>query len=167
MNQEEMKKEFNELYDMMASSSRTEYMRTFGCVMKDMMEWMIQNKPEMADEYVGKLESIRWKNYLTRKEAEKIVSSMSPRAPWSRDVWNQAMDGYSLTKEYEPYYNSCALWVTMNKVYTNSSETIARIMGMEVAEVPQDKMVKAVYGLALDELCDTDSKVSIRHAYGL
>ena len=162
-----MKKEFNELYDMMASSSRTEYMRTFGCVMKDMMEWMIQNKPEMADEYVGKLESIRWKNYLTRKEAEKIVSSMSPRAPWSRDVWNQAMDGYSLTKEYEPYYNSCALWVTMNKVYTNSSETIARIMGMEVAEVPQDKMVKAVYGLALDELCDTDSKVSIRHAYGL
>ena len=167
MNQEEMKKEFNELYDMMASSSRTEYMRTFGCVMKDMMEWMIQNKPEMADEYIGKLESIRWKNYLTRKEAEKIVSSMSPRAPWSRDVWNQAMDGYSLTKEYEPYYNSCALWVTMNKVYTNSSETIARIMGMEVAEVPQDKMVKAVYGLALDELCDTDSKVSIRHAYGL
>ena len=167
MNQEEMKKEFNELYDMMASSSRTEYMRTFGCVMKDMMEWMIQNKPEMADEYVGKLESIRWKNYLTRKEAEKIVSSMSPRAPWSRDVWTQAMDGYGLTKEYEPYYNSCALWVTMNKVYTNSSETIARIMGMEVAEVPQDKMVKAVYGLALDELCDTDSKVSIRHAYGL
>ena len=162
-----MKKEFNELYDMMASSSRTEYMRTFGCVMKDMMEWMIQNKPEMADEYVGKLESIRWKNYLTRKEAEKIVSSMSPRAPWSRDVWTQAMDGYGLTKEYEPYYNSCALWVTMNKVYTNSSETIARIMGMEVAEVPQDKMVKAVYGLALDELCDTDSKVSIRHAYGL
>ena len=162
-----MKKEFNELYDMMASSSRTEYMRTFGCVMKDMMEWMIQNKPEMADEYIGKLESIRWKNYLTRKEAEKIVSSMSPRAPWSRDAWNQAMDSYGLTKEYEPYYNSCALWVTMNKVYTNSSETIARIMGMEVAEVPQDKMVKAVYGLALDELCDTDSKVSIRHAYGL
>lgn len=167
MNQEEMRNEFHELYDMMAASQKVEYMYTFGCVLKDMMEWMIQNKPEMAEDYIGKLESIRWKNYLTPKEAERIVSQMSPKAPWSRDVWRQAMEAYGLTKEYEPYYNSCALWVTMNKVYSNSAETIARIMGMEPGAVPQDKMVKAVYGLALDELCDADSKVSIRHAYGI
>ena len=167
MNQEEMKKEFTELYDMMASSNKVEFMRTFGSVHKEMMDWMIQNKPELADEFISKLESIRWKNYLTQKEAEKIVAAMNPKAPWSRDQWRQAMDSQNLAKEYEPYFNSCALWVTMNKVYTNSSETIARIMGMQVEAVPQDRMVKAVYGLALDELCDMDSKVSIRHAYGL
>ena len=167
MNQEEMRKEFHALYDMMAASSNINYMRTFGAVHKEMMEWMIQNKPEQAEEYLNKLESIRWRNYLTQKEAEKIVASMQPRAPWNREQWRQAMDSLGLTKEYEPYYNTCALWVTMNKVYSNSSETIARIMGMEVDEVPSDKMVKAAYNLALDDLCDTDSKVSIRHAYGL
>lgn len=162
-----MRKEFHALYDMMASSGNINYMRTFGAVHKEMMEWMIQNKPEQAEEYLNKLESIRWRNYLTQKEAEKIVAAMQPRAPWNREQWRQAMDTLGLTKEYEPYYNSCALWVTMNKVYSNSSETIARIMGMEVDEVPSDKMVKAAYSLALDDLCDTDSKVSIRHAYGL
>lgn len=167
MTQEEMKKEFCELYDLMSASGNINYMRTFGSVHKSMMEWMIQNKPEQAEEYLHVLESIRWRNYLTQREAEKIVSAMNPRAPWSREQWRQAMDSLGLAKEYEPYYNSCALWVTMNKVYTNSSETIARIMDMPLDEIPTDKMVKAVYGLALDELCDTDSKVSIRHAYGL
>ena len=92
---------------------------------------------------------------------------MNPKAPWNRDQWKSAMDSLGLAKEYEPYYNSCALWVTMNKVYTNSSETISRIMGVGLDEVPQDKMIKAVYNLALDDLCDMDSKVSIRHVYGL
>ena len=74
-----MKKEFYELYDMMAMSHDVENMRTFGNVHKEMMEWMIQNKPDLAQEWIGKLESIKWCNYLTPKEAEKIVSEMVPK----------------------------------------------------------------------------------------
>lgn len=167
MTSEEMRKEFEALYDMMANSSNPNFMRIFGHVHKEMMEWMIQNKADLAEEFISKLESIRWKNYLTQKEAEKIVSSMTPKAPWSRDVWRQAMDSLGLQKEFEPYYNSCALWVTMNRIYTASAESIARIMEMPLESISAEKMVKAVYSLALDELCDTESKVSVRHIYGL
>lgn len=167
MTSEEMRKEFQALYDMMAGSSNENFMRTFGYVHKEIMEWMIQNKADLAEEFIGKLESIRWKNYLTQKEAEKIVSSMVPKAPWSREVWRQAMDNYGLQKEYEPCYNSCALWVTMNRIYIASAESIARIMEMPLEDVPAEKMIKAVYSLALDELCDADSKISVRHIYGL
>lgn len=167
MTSEEMRKEFLALYEMMAGSSNVNFMHAFGKVHKEMMEWMIQNKPDLAEEFISKLESIRWKNYLTQKEAGAIVSSMSPKAPWSREVWRQAMDNLGLQKEFEPCYNSCALWVTMNRIYTASAESIARIMEMPLESVPADKMVKAVYSLAIDELCDMDNKVSIRHIYGL
>jgi hypothetical protein len=167
MTQEELRNEFNALYDMMAASNDINYMRTFGKVHKDMMSWMIQNKPDLAEEYINKLESIRWKHYLTQREAEKIVMDMRPRAPWPKEVWRQAMEQLGLATEYEPYYNCYALWVMMNKVYTNSAESIAKIMGVPLDEIPSERIIRAVYALALDELCDMDSKVSIRHAYGV
>lgn len=58
MNQEEMKTEFNSLYNMMASSDKVEYMHVFGTVQKEMFEWFAANKPELAQEWLGKLESI-------------------------------------------------------------------------------------------------------------
>ena len=74
MTQEEMRQEFNALYSMMANSTNVNFMHIFGQVHKEMMEWMIQNKPDLAQEWIWKLESIKWKNYLTPKEADKIVA---------------------------------------------------------------------------------------------
>ena len=85
MTAEEMRQEFGSLYQMMANSQEVAYMRTFGNVHKEMMEWFIQNKPDLAQEWIWKLEPIKWKNYLTPKEAETIVSNMNPKAPWSRE----------------------------------------------------------------------------------
>ena len=116
MNQEEMRKEFNELYDMMAMSHDVNNMRTFGNVHKEMMEWMIQNRPSEAQAWIEKLESIRWKNYLTPKEADMIVSEMEPKAPWSKEQWKQVMTQKGYPLEKEPCYNSCALWVAMNMI---------------------------------------------------
>ena len=79
-----MKKEFQALYNMMANSNKVENMHTFGNVHKEMMHWFIQNKPELAQEWLDKLESIKWKNYLSPKEAEKIVAGMNPKAPCVR-----------------------------------------------------------------------------------
>ena len=62
MTQEEMKKEFHALYNKMANSNEVAYMHVFGQVHKEMMEWFIQNKPELAQEWLDKLESIKWKN---------------------------------------------------------------------------------------------------------
>ena len=92
MTPEEMKKKFTELYQLMATSENLEFMQTFGNVHKEMMNWFISNKPESAEEWLCKLESIKWHNYLTPKEAEKIVAAMKPAAPWSREAWKTTLD---------------------------------------------------------------------------
>ena len=167
MNQEQMKEKFDSLYNYMASSTNVAYMHTFGNVHKEMMAWMIQNKPDLAQEWIEKLCSIKWRNYVTQKEAEKIVSEMNPKAPWSRDAWKQTMESLDLALEEEPYYNSCALWVVMNMIYSDSSKSIASIIGKTLQEIPTEQMVNAVHSLALDKLKDADSRFNIRKYFNL
>ena len=161
MNQEEMKKEFTELYDMMAMSHEVKNMQVFGNVHKEMMDWMIANKPELAQEWLDKLESIKWKNYLTPKEAQKIVDGMNPKAPWSRDVWKNAMTQFGLPMEEEPYYNPCALWVEMNKMYSDFGDEIAALLGKPLSPTDND-IISACYKMALKTLKDRDGVYDIR-----
>ena len=160
MTQEEIKNEFYSLYDLMANSNKVENMRTFGNVHKEMMDWFIANKPELAQEWLEKLQSIKWKNYLTPKEAQKIVDGMNPSAPWSRDQWRAAMKEHGFELDKEPYYNRCALWVTMNMKMSDSGETLAKY-------IAGDKMFEAVYHLAVDSLTDKDEKFNVRKYFGL
>lgn len=155
------------LYEYMATSNKPEYMKAFGHVMNDMMEWFIVNKVEQAQDWVEKLCAIKWNNYLTQKEAEAIVAKMNPKAPWTKDVWKNTLDNMGITTEEAPYYNTCALWVTMNMVYSDSANTIARIIGKQLAEIPTDVIIKAVHGLALDKLKDVDKQFDIRVYFGL
>lgn len=155
MTQEEMRKEFNELYDMMAMSHDVRNMQTFGNVHKQMMDWMISNRPQDAQEWISQLESVRWCNYLTQKEADKIVSEMKPSAPWTREQWKAAMEKHGYGLEKEPYYNSCALYTTMNMIMSDSSDTLSKY-------VDGDNLFKVVYGLAVDKLTDADGKFCIR-----
>lgn len=158
MSAEEMKKEFYALYNMMASSDKVVYMHVFGSVQKEMMEWMIMNKPDIAQEMIDKLESIRWKNYLTPKEAQKIVDNMKPKAPWTKEQWKTAMEKHGFELEHKPCYNSCSLWVTMNMIMSDSSETLLRY-------VDGDNLFKLVHDLSVDKLTDEDKVFSIRHYF--
>lgn len=164
---EEMKDRYVGLYDYMSVSGKPEYMKTFGRVMNEMMDWMIANKPEAAEEWICKLESIKWQNYLTPKEAEKIVAGMKPEAPWSRDTWKKTMDSMGIVTEEPPYYNSCALWVAMNMKYSDSAQSIANIIGKPLTEIPAEQMVKATHSLALDLLKDADKRFEIRNYFGV
>ena len=160
MTQEEMKKEFQALYEKMANSNEVAYMRTFGNVHKEMMDWFIANKPELAQEWLDKLQSIKWKNYLTPKEAEKIVAEMQPKAPWTREQWKQAMEQHGHDLDHEPKYNSCALWAVMNMIMSDSHATLEKFVGAE-------KLFDAVYSLAVDKLTDSDGKFSVREYFGV
>ena len=160
MTAEEMRQEFMSLYDKMANSHEVSYMRTFGNVHKEMMEWMIANKPEAAQEWIEKLSAIKWHNYLTPKEAEKIVANMLPKAPWSREQWKSAMAQYGYDLEKEPYYNRCALWVTMDMIMSDSAETLGKY-------IEEDNLFPLVYDLAVDKLTDKDNVFSIRKYFGL
>lgn len=168
MNQEEMKTAYMNLYDYMANSKKPENMKAFGKVMTKMMNEMIATAPQKAEEYIEELSSIHWNQFLTKKEAEKIVANMQPKAPWSRDVWSNAMDSLGLQKEEEPYYNSCALWTVMNQVYTDHAKTIAdNIIKKPLAEIPAEQLVPGIRALALDLLKDVDGKYNVRTYFGL
>lgn len=166
MTQEEMKKEFNALYNMMANSNKVEYMHVFGEVHKEMFDWFVANKPELAQEWLDKLKAIEWKQYLTPKEAQKIVDSMDPKAPWSREQWKSAMASFGLPLEEEPCYNSCALWTEMNKIYSDFGDEIALLLGKPLS--PNDKdIISACYKMALKNLKDKDERYDIRSYFGL
>ena len=129
MNAQELKSAYNDLYGYMANSKNPANMKAFGNVMTEMYMWYADNKPDAAMEWLEKLSAIKWKNYLTPKEAEKIVSEMEPKAPWTRDQWRQAMEQSGYPLEKEPCYNRCALWVTMNMIMSDSSSTLSKCSG--------------------------------------
>lgn len=162
----ELEERFEDLYGMMSSSREVDNMRLFGAVMKKMMNDMIAAHPAEAEEYIETLEAIKWNNYLTHKEAEKIIANMNPKAPWTWQEWVQAMSSFGLHGEEEPYYNSYALWVTMNMVYSDDAETLAeKVWNKSVKEIPTETWVKTICALALDKLKDKDKVFNIRRYF--
>ena len=155
MNTKELMEKYTSLYDYMSRSRNPEYMKTFGRVMTHMVEDIARNDTAKAEEYIERLESIKWDNYLTPAEAETIVAEMSPKAPWTREQWRSAMEQKDYALEKEPYYNKCALWVTMNMIMSDSGGTIAKY-------VSSDKMFDFVHDVAIDKLCDEDANFMIR-----
>ena len=158
---QELKDRYDGLYDYMASSRDPKNMKAFGCVMNEMMDWMIQYKPDVAEEMIDQLEAIRWHQYLTPKEAERIVAGMDPKGPWGRDAWKSAMESFGLPLEEAPYYNRCALWTEMNKIYSDFGDEIASLLGKPLS--PSDKdIIAACYRMAMKNLKDKDGVYDIR-----
>ena len=163
MNKEELKTKFSGLYAHMAGSNDVAQMRTFGDVMKRMMGWMIENKPEAAEEYIETLCAIKWRQYLTRREAETVVSDMEPKGAWDYDSWKRAMESLGLEYERETVFNSYALWVTMNAIYSDNGNVIASLMGLDFKEAAGNAdYIKAIHSLAINKLLDADRKYCVR-----
>lgn len=160
MNPQELKNKYYELYDYMAQSKDPKNMKAFGHVMNEMMDWLIANKPDAAQAWIMKLEAIKWRNYLTPAEAEDIVAAMEPKAPWTREQWNQTMQSSGFETEEWPYYNKCALYTTMNMIMSDSSESLKKF-------IEPDKLFAAVHALAVDKLKDRDMKFAVRDYFGL
>ncbi len=157
-----MMPKFDRLYNKMSSSSNSKYMHIFGNTMRCMMEDIVEWKPEVAKEYLDKLEAINWSNYLSKKEAVAIVDSMKPKGGWDISEWETVMKSQNLCNAEEPCYNKWAMYVAMNMVYSDSSNTIAKITGHTLADMPKEKMLEAVHLLALDKLKDSDGMFDIR-----
>lgn len=158
---QELKDRYTGLYDYMANSRDPKNMKAFGCVMTEMMDYLIQTKPDVAEEMIDQLEAIKWRQYLTPKEAEKIVAGMDPAGPWSRDTWKKTMESFGLPLEEAPAYNRCALWVEMNKIYSDFGAEIAPMLGKALSSSDRD-IISACYRLALKNLKDKDGIYDIR-----
>lgn len=165
MTQEELKKKFDSLYSYMAASNETKYMMLFGSVMEEMEDWFIANKPEMAEAWIEKLCAIKWEQYLTKQEATNIVMAMQPKAPWTWEVWFDAMNKFGLEKEREYVFNKYALWVVMSQVYTDFGQTLAKALGTPLNEIPADKLLPIIHEMALDLLMDKDGIYQVREYF--
>jgi hypothetical protein len=156
----ELKTKYTQLYDRMAGSNDVKNMQVFGRVMTSIIDWMIDNKPSEAEEFICQLESIKWKNFLTPKEADRIVAGMMPAAPWTMEKWLAVMQQHSIATEHEPVYNRCALYVTMCMIMSDSGETLPKY-------IKQEDLFEAVHDLAVDKLTDKDGVFEVRRYFGV
>lgn len=164
----EIMAKFDELYEKMSRSSDVKDMKLFGKVMREAMEYIAENKSDIAEELTEKLCAMEWSNYLTRREAEEIVKNMVPNARWSEEQMKKGLEEIGLPTEEAPCYNEHALWVAVSMKYSDDAKTIAeKVMGKKVEEVEELEMLKVCHALALDVLKDADGVFDVRHYFCL
>lgn len=162
-----MEEEFKELYNYIVQSEDEEKMRVLGQVTKSMMHKFIEGSPKQAREYLDMLQSVKWNNYVTTKEAEEIVAKMSPEPMWSRSMWDNIMSNLDAKTCEEPYYNDNALYVTMCMISSDSGETLKGVIESLGAAVMKDTLFGIIHKLALDKLKDKDGVFNIRWYFDL
>ena len=162
-----MKEEFKELYEYIIHSNDEAKMHVLGKVTKSMMCKFIESAPQQAREYMEMLQSVKWNNYITLKEAEAIVENMTPKPAFNRTAWEARMDSLGYPKSDEPCYNDNALFVTMSMIASDSEETIIGFLNNIGVEMDKEYLFKFIYQLALDKLVDKDKMFSIRSYFKL
>ena len=159
---------YDELYGVMKSSRDVEKMKIFGEAEKEMFRQMAASNPSMAEMWLTKLEAVCWDNYLTEKEARNIGRHIvnqdgTKEFHWPYDVFTKAVSQLGGITEEKPYYNSYALWVTANMIYSDHAKSVAEDMGYKSPmEVPNERMALSMYKKAVEKLKDPDKGFHIR-----
>ena len=168
MNREQMIERYDELYGVMKSSRDTEKMKIFGEAEKGMFRQLASTNPTMAETWLMQLEAVCWDKYLSEKEARNIAKHIinqdgTKEFHWPYDVFTKAVTQLGGITEEKPYYNSYALWVTANMIYSDHARSVAEDMGYKSPlEVPNEKMALSMYKKAVESLKDPDKGYHIR-----
>lgn len=162
MTREEMKERYEELYMKMATSKEPKNMKIFGEAEKWVFGEVAKAHPELAESWLSHLEAVCWDNYLSQNEAmnigKRIVNQDGTKGMhWTHDVFVKAVESLGGKTEEKPYYNSYALCVTANMVYSDHAKSIAEDMGYKtLSEVPNERMALSCYRKAVELLKDAD-----------
>lgn len=168
MNKEDMISRYEELYVKMATSKEPKYMKVFGEAERWVFKELASVHPDIAGKWLDHLEEICWNNYLSQGEAmnigKRIVNQDGTKGfHWNHDVFTKAVDSLGGVVEEKPYYNSYALCVVANMVYSDHAMSIAMDLGYKsVAEVPNEKMALSCYRKAVEKLKDVDNVFNAR-----
>ncbi|MBQ2007097.1 MAG: hypothetical protein II236_00260, partial [Alistipes sp.] len=122
-----MMQRYEELYAKMATSTDIVKMQVFGEAEKWAFGKMSERDPALAQVWLDKLEPVMWNNYLSKAEAEAIVSKFinadgTMGAHWSYDTMRSAVESLGAMMSEEPFYNCWALWATMNMLYSDHAK---------------------------------------------
>lgn len=154
---------YEELYAKMATSTDIVKMQVFGEADKWAFGKMSERDPALAQVWLDKLEPVMWNNYLSKAEAEAIVSKFinadgTMGAHWSYDTMRSAVESLGAMMSEEPYFNCWALWVTMNMLYSDHAKSVNDF-------VPKDEQVKFYYAMAIEKLKDADRPHFVREYF--
>lgn len=165
---EGLRERYLELYDDVLKSGSTEKMKAFGDAEKWAFDRMQELSPKTAEQWVEKLESINWHNYLSKIEADEIVAKFinqdnSRGAHWSYEVFKGAVESLGGKMYDNPFYNCYALWATANMLYSDHAQSVAEDMGhTSPSQVPNEKMALSMYKKAVEKLKDRDRPRFVR-----
>jgi hypothetical protein len=165
---EEMIERYNTLYEKMAESQNPKNMKIFGEAERHMFKELAAVHPEMAEIWLSRLEAVCWNNYLSEREAinigRRIVNQNGIKGfHWNYENFCNAVKGMNGNIEDKPYYNSYALFVAANMIYSDHANSISEDMGYKaVQDVPNEKMALSCYKKAVEILKDEDGGFRIR-----
>lgn len=153
-------KRYHELYDEMAMAKDPKKMIVFGEAERWVFAMVAEKHPDLAEKWLSKLEAGKWNNYLSRSEAEIIVSNLfnqdGSRGPhWNYETFKAAVESLGGKMTDEPYYNCWALWVVANMEYSDHHRSASEF-------VPKDMMPKYFYEVAVEKLKDVDRPKFVR-----
>lgn len=151
----EMKDKYRELMARAIDSNDDYKMRVVGDIEAYFFDVLSEKYPDLARQWIEKLEAMEWNNYLTKAEAEEIVKDFqnqdgSRGAHWSYDIFKAAVESPNAPLAEPPYFNCWAMWAVANMKYSDHSRTLTEI------GVPSDKIPNTCYRLAKDNLKDVD-----------
>lgn len=149
----------------MVSSKDVSKMQVFGNVERWAFGAIAAMQPRIAEQWIGKLEAIRWDNYLSPMEAEHIVASFinqdGSRGPkWSLAQFEVFLKTRGVEPECAPYYNKCALWVTMNMLYSDHARSVMKYLH-------EEDIANFFYETAVEKLKDPDRTRFIREYFNV
>lgn len=168
---EEMIDRYHDLYEKMVASKDPKNMKIFGETEKYMFKAVAAAHPDLAENWLSHLEAVCWDNYLSEHEAmnigKRIVNQDGMKGfHWSYDTFEKTVESLGGVCEDKPHYNSYALWVTANMIYSDHARSIAEDMGHKLpADVPNEKMAFSCYRKAIENLKDVDSEFHVRRYF--
>lgn len=137
----------------------------------------MENKNTVIDAKIGNLNeltkvlSVCWNNFFSETEVVNIGKTMIDEDGvkgfhWGHDTFVSAVKQLGGIPEEKPYYNSYALCVTANMIYSDMAYSIAEDMGYKTpAEVPNERMALSCYRKAVAYLKDKDMNFHVRHYF--
>lgn len=168
MTKEEMMNEYEMYSHKIVKSKDVKHMEVLGEVCEWLFGQAASKMPDVAESALAHLAATEWNNYLSQTEAmnigKRIVNQDGTKGfHWTHDVFTKAVESLGGVVEEKPYYNSYALCVTANTIYSDHALSIAMDLGYkEPKEVPNDKMALSVYRKAVEKLKDIDGGFQVR-----
>lgn len=171
MTKEQMMAEYEGYKNKIIKSKDIKHMEMLSEVCEYLFEQASIKMPDVAESALAHLASTEWDNYLSESEAKNIGMRIvnqdgSKGFHWNHDVFTKAVTALGGVVEEKPYYNSYALCVTANMIYSDHANSIAMDMGYkEAKEVANDKMALSCYRKAVESLKDADKGFCVRRYF--